>query len=133
MSIVNRNKTAKVIRFNRRRGFGIAKYQGKTIIFHVRNYSQVEIANGRRDGSVKFGSKIKCESLPETGDRIYFKGGARKDRTTEQTRLSAVAWFFKEDLSKKIASKKRNKRLGRVIRSRKRRRLKYTHPIPCYS
>jgi hypothetical protein len=133
MSLIKRSNTAKVIRYNRRRGFGIAKYDGKKIIFHIRNYSEVEIANGRKDGSIKFGAKTKCERLPEIGDRICFKGGSRKDRTTQENRPCAVAWYFKEDVSKKITLKKQNKELGRSVRSRKGRKPKYRRQIPCYA
>ena len=132
MSLITNAQTGKVIRFNRRRGFGIMKHNGKTIIIHVSNYSEVELANGRKNGSIKFGNKIKCEKLPEVGDRICFKSGSRKDRKTREARPCAKAWFFKEDISKKIASKKRNKKLGRMNRSRS-RKPKYVYPIHCHN
>jgi len=132
MSLINNAQTGKVLRFNRRRGFGIMKHKAKTIIIHVSNYSEVELVNGQKNGSIKFGSKIKCEKLPEVGDRICFKPGSRKDRKTREARPCAEAWFFKRDITKKISLKKRNKKLGRMNRS-KGRKPKYRYPIPCHN
>lgn len=133
MSFINNGQTGKVIRFNRRRGFGIIKYNGRKTIFHVKNYCEVFLTKGQKNNYIKFGPKTDCEHLPEIGDRICFKGGSRRDRTTGEQRPCVTAWYYKEDIPKKVTSVRQNKQLGRKNRSKKGRMTKY-HNVPqiCY-